>query len=150
MRHLLRATKITGGGVSVPFDIKDERSKGEDKSSLLYITKGVLIAYIISAILIIIYGLLMTFTNLSESSMPTVIMVIPTVSIALASIYVAIKVESRGWLNGALTGLVYMIVLLLLSFLFKSGVSLDRFALFRMFMGFVIGSLAGIIGINLK
>lgn len=133
----------------MPFDVKDERIK-RGRGSMMYIIKGVLLGYIISVVSIIIYGLLVTFTSLSESSMPIVIIVVSTVSIALAAIYVAIKVESRGWLNGALTGLVYMIVLLLLSFLFKSGVTLDRFVLIRMFMGFVIGSLAGIIGINLK
>lgn len=123
---------------------------GSSNNSLLIIAKGELIAYIISGLLIIIYGLLLTFTKMSESSMPTIIMVISTISIALSAIYVSMKVEVRGWLNGALTGLIYMIILYLISLLFKTAVPFDRYLLFRMFMGFVIGTLAGIIGINLK
>lgn len=136
--------------MSLPVKNKIDYSKDTGSNSLLIITKGVLIALIISAVLIILYGLLLSFTSLSESSMPTVISIISTVCIAISSIYVAMKVESRGWLNGALTGLIYMIVLFLVSLLFKTGAAFDKFVLFRMFMGFVIGALAGIIGINLK
>jgi putative membrane protein (TIGR04086 family) len=82
--------------------------------------------------------------------MSSVITIITMVSIALSSIYAAVRVESRGWLNGAMVGLIYMLILFLLSLLFKTGVSLDKFALFRIFMGFITGTLAGIIGINLK
>lgn len=129
---------------------KVESKESGSKNSILIIAKGELIAYIISGILIILYGLLLTLSSLSESTMPTVIMIISTVSIALSSIYVAIKAESKGWLNGALTGLIYMIILFLISLLFKTSVSFDKYVLFRLFMGFVIGTLGGIIGINLK
>jgi putative membrane protein (TIGR04086 family) len=129
---------------------KIEYSKDTYSNSVLIVSKGVLIALIISAVLIILYGLLLSFTSLSESSMPAVITAISTVSIALSGIYVAVKVESRGWLNGALMGLIYMVVLYLISLLFKTGAAFDKFALFRIFMGFVIGALSGIIGINLK
>jgi putative membrane protein (TIGR04086 family) len=61
-----------------------------------------------------------------------------------------VKVEARGWLNGALVGLIYMVILFLLSLLFKTGISFDRVIVFRLFMGFVIGALSGVIGINLK
>jgi putative membrane protein (TIGR04086 family) len=43
-----------------------------------------------------------------------------------------------------------MIILFLISLLFDTNVSFDKYVIFRMFMGFVIGALAGIIGINLK
>jgi putative membrane protein (TIGR04086 family) len=129
---------------------KIEYSKDTNSNSVLIVSKGVLIALIISAVLIIVYGLLLSFTSLSESSMPAVITAKSTVSIALSGIYVAVKVESRGWLNGALMGLIYMVVLFLISLLFKTGAAFDKFVLFRIFMGFVIGALSGIIGINLK
>lgn len=132
--------------------IKTIKDNSNDKrgSTVLIIGKGVLIAYIISIILLIIYGILLTITSLSESSMSTVIMVVTMISIALASIYTAVKLGSKGWLNGALVGLVYMIILFFLSLIFNTGVSFDGFILFRMFMGLIIGALSGVIGINLK
>lgn len=130
-------------------NIKDY-SKDKKQNSILIIGKGILLAYVISIICIMIYGILLVFTGLSESSMSTVITVITLVCIALAGIYTAIKGESRGWLNGAIVGIVYMIILIFLSLLFKTGMTLDKFVLFRIFMGFVIGTLSGIIGVNLK
>jgi putative membrane protein (TIGR04086 family) len=128
----------------------NDSSKDKDTGGVLVVGKGVLIAYIISAVLLIIYGILLAVTSLSEASMPTVAMIITMVSIALASIYVSMRVRSKGWLNGAIVGLVYMIILFFISLIFGSGISFDKFILFRMFMGFVIGALAGVIGINLK
>lgn len=121
-----------------------------DTSSIIIVGKGVLISLLISALCIVLYGLILTLTELTESSMPTVILIISIVSIALAAIYVAMKVESKGWLHGAITGLLYMVILLLLSLLFKTGISIGKFIIFRVLMGFVVGALAGIIGINLK
>lgn len=132
----------------MPYKVEPKESSA--RNSILIIAKGELIAYIISGILFILYGLLLTLSSLSESTMPTAIMIISIVSIALSSIYVAIVAEVKGWLNGAITGLIYMIILFLISLLFKTSVSFDKFVLFRLFMGFVIGILGGIIGVNLK
>ena len=122
----------------------------KDTNSILIIGKGIIISILISLLLILIYGILLTYTRISESPMTTVIMIITIISITLSSIYVAMRVASRGWLNGAITGLLYMIIIFLISLLFKIGVPFDKFIFSRMLMGFVIGALAGIIGINLK
>ena len=134
----------------MPFKNIKESKRDKDSSSILIIGKGVLIAYFISAVLIILYGILLALTSLSEASMPTIIMVITLISIALSSIYTAIKVESKGWLNGAIVGLVYMVILFFIGMIFNTSISFDSSILFRLFMGFIIGALAGIIGINLK
>ncbi|KPU44991.1 hypothetical protein OXPF_14690 [Oxobacter pfennigii] len=122
--------------------------KGSNR--IVVIGKSILIAYIISIVFLLIYGVLLTLTNISETTLPTAVMVITLVSIALSGIYSAVKSESKGWLNGALVGILYMLILFMLGMLFKTGILIDNLILFRIFMGFVIGSLAGIIGINLK
>lgn len=132
--------------------IRNEKDFTSDKGSnrIIAIGKGILLAYVISIICLVIYGLLLNFTKMSENSMPTVIMVITVISIAVAGVHAAVNAESKGWLNGAGVGLVYMVILFLLSLLLDKGAVFDRLVLFRIFMGFIIGTLAGIIGINLK
>lgn len=138
-----------GGDIKLP--IKTIRDASKDKNgSILVIGKGVLIAYGISIILIIIYGILLVATSLSEATLPTAIMIITMVSIALSAIYTAVKVTSRGWLNGAIVGLIYMVILFLIGLIFNTGIAIDSFIFFRLFMGFIVGGLAGVIGINLK
>lgn len=132
--------------------VKNVKDVSNEKSgiSIVVIGKSVLMAYIISIIMLIVYGIILSITSLSETSLPTAVMIITVASIALAGIYSAIKVESMGWLNGAIVGLAYMVILFLLGIIFKTGAALDSFLLFRLFLGFVVGALAGIIGINLK
>lgn len=132
--------------------VKNVKDVSNEKSgiSIVVIGKSVLMAYIISIIMLIVYGIILSITSLSETSLPTAVMIITVASIALAGIYSAIKVESMGWLNGAIVGLSYMVILFLLGIIFKTGAALDSFLLFRLFLGFVVGALAGIIGINLK
>lgn len=125
-------------------------TKEGNTNSVLIVGKSILLAYGISVICIIIYGILLAITSISESSMSTVITVITMVSIAFSSIGAAVKTDSKGWLMGAIVGLVYMIILFLLSLFFNTGVILDKFILFRILMGSITGALAGIIGINLK
>jgi putative membrane protein (TIGR04086 family) len=127
-------------------EVSDENKGG----NIIIIGKGVLLAYIISVLFLAIYGILLAVTSLSESTLPTAVMIITMASIALSSIYAAIKSESKGWMKGALLGFVYMVILFLLSMIFKTGITLDKYVVFRVFMGIVIGLLAGIIGINLK
>lgn len=134
----------------MPIKNINDISNDKNNSSVLVVGKGVLLAFIISIVLLVLYGILLTITSISEASMPTAVMIVTMLSIALAGIYTAIKVKSKGWLNGALVGLIYMVILFLLSLIFKTGISFDKFILFRMFMGFVIGALSGVIGINLK
>lgn len=118
--------------------------------SIYIIGKSVLIAYIISLLLLVLYGLLLAITSLSETTLSTAVMIITMASIAVSGIYAAIKAESKGFIYGAIVGLVYMVILFFLSLLFGIGVAVDKYLLFRVFMGVVIGALAGIIGVNLK
>lgn len=134
----------------MPFKNIKDGSKDKDSGAVVIIGKGVLLAYVISALLLIVYGILLTITSLSESSMSTIVMIITMISIALSSIYSAMKAESKGWLHGAVVGLIYMILLFLIGLIFDTGLSFDSFIIFRLFMGLVIGALSGIIGINLK
>lgn len=134
----------------MPVNKIKEISNENNGRSIIIIGKGVLMAYILSILLLAIYGILLAATSLPETTLSTAAMIITMASIAVSSIYTAIKAESKGWMKGALLGLVYMVILFLLSVLFKTGVTLDKYVIFRIFMGVVIGLLAGVIGINLK
>lgn len=134
----------------MPFKTVNDVSNEKTGISIVIIGKGVLLAYIISVLMIIIYGLVLSISSLSEASLSTAVMIITVISIAISSIYSSVKAESKGWLNGALVGLIYMIILLLLGLIFRTGTEFDRYMLFKLFTGMIVGALAGIIGINLK
>lgn len=130
-------------------NIKDI-SKENNKNTIAVIGEGILLAFVISILMIILYGILLAITPLSEATLTTAVMIITMASIALSSVYAAVKIESNGWLNGMIIGFIYMIILFFLGLLFKTNDGFNKYVLFRIFMGVVVGMLSGIIGINLK
>ena len=108
------------------------------------------IAYIITVVLILIFSLLLTYTNLQENKIPLLNTIALIGSIALASIYVSIKIKEKGWIMGAIIGIVYYIILIALNFLFLKTLAMDIFSISKLILASVTGMIGGMIGINLK
>ena len=120
------------------------------KDKVIYLLKGLFIAYIITVVLILIFSLLLTYTNLQENKIPLLNTIALIGSIALASIYVSIKIKEKGWIMGAIIGIVYYIILIALNFLFLKTLAMDIFSISKLILASVTGMIGGMIGINLK
>lgn len=120
------------------------------KDKVIYLLKGLFIAYIITVVLILIFSLLLTYTNLQENKIPLLNTIALIGSIALASIYVSIKIKEKGWIMGAIIGIVYYIVLIALNFLLLKTLAMDIFSISKLILASVTGMIGGMIGINLK
>lgn len=114
------------------------------------ILKGVLIAYLITLVIFLIFAVVITYTQFPESAIPTVVVVTTILSVIIAGTRVARKAKNRGWLNGAVAGMVYMIILYIISSLALTGFQFDRYVVYMFIMGLLAGAFGGIVGINLK
>lgn len=121
----------------------------KNKIKLVYWLKGLVLAFAITYILIFIISLFLRFTSLREGKLPLLNSIVMLLSIVIASIYLAIKVKEKGWLNGAILGLGYYLIIILLNFLVMRSVSLDLIIGAKLFMAIITGSIGGMIGINL-
>ena len=110
--------------------------------------KGLLYSLIVSCFFIIVITLLMYFTPLPELSIPYLVVLGMLVSIIGGSMYVGRRVKTRGWLNGGLTGLFYIVVILVLSYFMNMETVLSTSLLSRLFLGFSFGCIGGMLGIN--
>lgn len=122
----------------------------ENKLNFSAIIRGVIQAYFITLLIFLVFAILITYTNFPESAIPTVVILTTILSIVIAGAKVAKKAKSKGWLNGAVTGITYMIILYIISSLVFTGFVFDKYVLYMMFLGLFAGALGGIIGINLK
>ena len=77
--------------------------------------KGVGIAFIVTLIALVIFSLVLTYTNVSESVINPVIMIITGISILIGSSIGNSKIKKNGLLNGALIGGCYFIIIYLIS-----------------------------------
>jgi len=125
------------------------QSNGKQSINLLKILKGVFKAYLFTILLFLIFALIMYFTSISENIIPKAVVVISAVSILLSGINTTRDVESMGWLHGGLVGFLYMGILTILSFLIVPSFAFSLNIAVDMFLGFLVGVIAGILGVSL-
>lgn len=121
----------------------------EKKSSFLVILKGVLVAYIVTMVLISIYSALLAYTDLSENTIPTCVVVIAIISIMLSSSLTLKKIKEKGLINGAIIGGCYLLILYLLSSIFVVGFEVNAFSVIMLIFSLMAGMIGGIVGVNL-
>jgi putative membrane protein (TIGR04086 family) len=59
-------------------------------------------------------------------------------------------VKNKGWLNGGIVGMIYMLVLYLASSLVFNDFTVDNYVITMGLIGIFTGAIGGIIGINIK
>lgn len=119
------------------------------KSNLFRIIKSVAIAYVITLILIMIFAILLTYTNVPESFMETGVLIISMLSILISSFLSVKKIKENGLRNGALIGMSYVLVLYILSSIFITGFGLSGYSIITIILCGIIGMIGGIIGVNM-
>lgn len=119
-------------------------------SKLITIGLGIIKGYIISLVLLFILACIVTYTSFPESYVYGVISAITVIGILLASISVAKKYRTLGWVHGAVTGVLYNMILYVISVSFLSFIGAQKGILSFIVIGVVCGALGGIVGVNLK
>ena len=127
-------------------------SKVVDNTNRNYMTilKGVLISFILTLVLVFIFALILTYSNLQESAIFPAILLITAISILIGSSISTIKLKKNGILNGGIIGLIYILLLYLISSIVGTGFALNLNSILIMLAGIAGGMLGGIVGVNIK
>ncbi len=119
-------------------------------NKFLLMVKGIAISMILSLLMMLILSMVLSFSSVKENViMPTVIF-ISAFSILVSSFLVAKRIESKGIIYGSLLGLIYMLILYLLSSILNFDFSLNTNAVVMITFGIVGGAIGGVLGVNLK
>ena len=119
------------------------------KNNFLKILKGSIVSIIITLVLIIFASMILTFTNIPEAVIPAMIIIISAISILVGSIICTLYIDNKGMVNGACVGLIYIVVLYLLSSITVAGFNLNIKSSVMMLVSIIAGMIGGIIGVNL-
>lgn len=126
-------------------NVKENNSNG-----IVIILKGSLISIIATIVLLMIFAAVLTYSNINESSMPTVIIVVTALCILVGSQITTSKIKRNGIVNGALVGAIYILALYLISSIISKDFSLNFYSIIMMATSILIGGIGGIIGVNKK
>ena len=117
-------------------------------TSLLNIIKGVIISFVSTIVLLLIFSILLTYTNISENFIAPTIIVITAISIFIGSTIGNFKMNKNGFANGTLIGGIYLISIYLLSSIINQNFSLTLQSIIMIVAGIVCGIFGGILGVN--
>lgn len=122
----------------------------ENKKFLFSVGKGVIIAFLFTLIALLIFSVLLVYTNLSEETIKPVIITLTGISILLGSSIGTRKLKKNGILNGGLIGGIYILSIYIISSIMSSSFNLNLAAIIMVLVGMICGVLGGIIGVNSK
>lgn len=128
----------------------DNLDKNETKENLIRIIKGSGIALGITILSLFIFAILLTYTNIQENTMIPVVIIITAVSILIGSSLSTLRIKKNGLLNGALVGVIYILLIYIISSLTGSGFSLNIMSIIMLASSIIAGMIGGIIGVNLN
>lgn len=127
----------------------NERKIKEDKN-MVRIIKGSILAIIITIIFLLVFSLVLTYTNIPEKTMLPVITIVTAISILVGSIISVSKIEKKGIINGALVGLIYILTIYIISSISKGNFEITINSAILIISAILAGMLGGIIGVNIK
>ena len=117
--------------------------------NIVRIVKGSVFAIFITVVFLLIYAILLTSTNIAETTMTAVVITVSGVSILIGSSISSFKIKKQGIINGALVGLIYITAIYLFSSIIFVGFALDISSIIMIAVSIFTGMIGGIIGVNL-
>ncbi|MBE7030176.1 MAG: TIGR04086 family membrane protein [Ruminococcaceae bacterium] len=130
------------------YSVVDIRSSHTHR--IIHIAKSIAIALLFTILVFVIFALLITYTNVPETAVSTVVLLTTLFSVMLSGMLVSGRATNRGWFHGAVAGLCYMLMVYLAGAILFTGPVFDRRVVWMILIGFLAGAFGGIIGINLK
>lgn len=125
-------------------------SETTKKSGFLQILKGAIFAVSISLVGILLFALLIKFTNLNEKWILPINQVIKIVSIFFGIMLAFDKGTNKGFLKGMLIGFIYTVLAYVVFSILARQFSFTLNSITDMIFGAIIGGISGIIVINIK
>ncbi|MDR1773413.1 MAG: TIGR04086 family membrane protein [Clostridioides sp.] len=115
-----------------------------------YIMKAICISYVLTLVILFLYNILLTFTDMNADMISIIASFITTVSAAVGGFYASKKIKEKGLINGLLVGISYILLIFITVFLLQDQFKFDISMLYRIFLMTCAGGVGGILGVNFK
>ena len=129
---------------------KKTEKKTADGNIALCLVRGMAVAFAITCIIFIGFGILLTYTELTEESLPLVSLVCTALSAAAAGYDWAACMQKKGILWGLAAGAVYTVLLYLITSLASDRFALELSGVMTLIVALAGGAVGGILGVNRK
>lgn len=118
--------------------------------SIKTILKGSIISIILTLLLLFLFATLLTYTNISENTIPAVIIIITAINLLIGSSIASRKMKKNGLINGGIIGAIYLLTIYIISSIVSGSFSMNLKSIIMIAVGILFGVLGGIVGVNTK
>ena len=118
--------------------------------SVINITKGIIISFIITIILFYILGIILTYTNIPEKIITPAIIVITGISILIGTSISLMKTKEKGLIKGGIIGSIYFLLIYLISSGLLQNFEVNIYSIIMWIATFICGCIGGVVGVNIK
>lgn len=122
----------------------------ENGNNIKKVIKGSAFSIIITLIGLLVYSIILSYTSVSESTIPTIVIIITAISILIGSTISTSNIKKNGIINGMLVGIIYIAIIYLLSSIVTGNFLLNITSIIMIIASVLTGALGGIIGVNKK
>lgn len=130
--------------------IKVSENISENGNNIKKVIKGSAFSIIITLIGLLIYSIILSYTSVSESTIPTIVIIITAISVLIGSTISTSNIKKNGIINGMFVGLIYIAIIYLLSSIVTGNFLLNITSIIMIITSVLTGALGGIIGVNKK
>lgn len=127
-----------------------ETQNTNNKNSFMNVFKGLALSFIFTLILLFLFSIILTYTNISEDTIAPVTIIITIISILIGASIGTSKIKKNGIVFGGIIGLIYIITLYLISSIVETGFSLNMYSIIMIILSIIAGMIGGIVGVNIK
>ena len=128
----------------------EKSKKMFNKSSVLCVIKGSMIAIIVSLVCILFFAFIVKLFGLSDNSLKIVNQIIKIISIMLGTFLALKKCKQNGLLKGLVIGLCYTFFAFLIFSALNGNFLFEKSLLNDIIFGGITGAICGIISANIK
>lgn len=128
----------------------EKLNNSKTKENFIRIIKGSITSIILTLVLLFIFSIIVTYTNVKESIISPIIIIITSISILIGSSISSLKIKKNGLLNGAIVGIIYILTIYILSSIMGMGFKIDINSVLMIIFAIVAGMLGGIVGVNIN
>ena len=130
--------------------INMSENMSENGNNIKKVIKGSAFSIIITLIGLLVYSIILSYTSVSESTIPTIVIIITAISILIGSTISTSNIKKNGIINGMFVGLIYIAIIYLLSSIVTGNFLLNITSIIMIITSVLTGALGGIIGVNKK
>ena len=127
-----------------------KEEKNVKKSKFTGIMMGIIMAYAVTATSFIITALLLTYTDMNESAVSYIVLVVCFVSVLIAGFDASKAAEKNGWAWGMLAGGIYALILVLIIIWAQGEFIFEYRKIILLILSIFGGGIGGIMGIQFK